>query len=173
MDIEKMLKHMAWANREILGKVAELPDAALDSYLVNPEWTVREITRHIASSATWYGWRLLDKTHFTDEDSAAWQRKLDLTEVQPATSKDVLISIAYLKDADAELLAASRLPEGNTEREWNGELIVRKRSTIISQAIHHATEHRAQLVAALEVRGFTGINLDDYDLWNFADTIGE
>jgi hypothetical protein len=117
MDMEKMLKHMAWANREILGKVAEMPDAALDSYLLNPEWTVREITRHIASSATWYGWRLLDKTHFTDEDRAAWQRKLDLTEVQPATAKDVLISIAYLKDADAELLAASRLPEGDTERD--------------------------------------------------------
>ncbi len=168
-----MITHMAWANQEILGKLADMPDEALDSYLVNPEWTVREIARHIASSATWYGWRLLDKSNFTDSENAAWQKKLELTEVQPATAKDVLISMGYLKDADADLLAASRAPEGDVKREWNGEIIVRKRSTIISQAIHHATEHRAQLVAALEFRGFTGINLDDYDLWNFADTIGE
>ncbi len=168
-----MLTHMAWANQEILGKLADMPDEALDSYLVNPEWTVREIARHIASSATWYGWRLLDKSNFTDSENAAWQKKLELTEVQPATAQDVFISMGYLKDADAELLAASRSPEGDVKREWNGEIIVRKRSTIISQAIHHATEHRAQLVAALEFRGFTGINLDDYDLWNYADTIGE
>jgi uncharacterized damage-inducible protein DinB len=173
MDMEKMLKHMAWANKEILSKVAQLPDEALDSYLVNPEWTAREITRHIASSATWYGWRLLDKSNLTEDENTAWQEKLELTEVQPATAKDVLVSIAYLKDADAELLSASQLPEGDVMREWNGEIIVRKRSTIISQAIHHATEHRAQLVAALEARGYTGINLDDYDLWNYADTIGE
>jgi uncharacterized damage-inducible protein DinB len=173
MDTQKLLHHMAWANRAILTKVAELPDAALDAYVVNPEWTVREIARHIASSATWYGWRLLDKSQFTESQSAAWQRKLDLTEVQPHTAKDLLITITYLRDADAELLAASKLPEGDVEREWNGEIIVRKRSTIISQAIHHATEHRAQLVAALEIRGYTSINLDDYDLWNYADTIGE
>ncbi len=173
MDASKLLKHMAWANQEILSKVAELPDEALDAYLVNPEWTVREIARHIASSATWYGWRLLDKSNFTEGESSAWQIKLDLTEIQPATTKDLQLTLDYLKAADAQLSAAAELPEGDVLREWEGKIIVRKRSTIISQAIHHATEHRAQLVAALEARGFTTINLDDYDLWNYADTIGE
>ena len=173
MDATKLLKHMAWANEEIFTKVSELPDEALDSYAVNPEWTVREIVRHIASSATWYGWRLLDKSAFTEIESAAWQKKLDLTEIQPATARDVFTSIEYVKDADAVLLAASMLPEGDVEREWKGQTIIRKRSTIIAQAVHHATEHRAQLVSALEVKGFTSINLDDYDLWNYADTIGE
>jgi len=168
-----MLKHMAWANEEIFTKVSQLPDEALDSFVVNPEWTVREIARHIASSATWYGWRLLDKSTFTEEESADWQRKLDLTEIQLATARDLLTSIEYVKAADAVLLAASLLPEGDVEREWNGQIIIRKRSTIISQAIHHATEHRAQAVAALELRGFNSIVLDEYDLWNYADTIGE
>ena len=173
MDATKLLKHMAWANEEIFNQVSELPDEALDAYVVNPDWTVREIVRHIASSATWYGWSLLDKSAFTEEESAAWQKKLDLTEIQPVTSRDVLTSIEYVKAADAVLLAASLLPEGDVEREWNGQIIIRKRSTIIAQAVHHATEHRAQLVSALEVKGFTSINLDDYDLWNYADTIGE
>ena len=173
MDITKLLKQRAWDNEEIFTKVSQLPDEALDSFVVNPQWTVREIVRHIASSATWYGWRLLDKSAFTEADSAAWQKKLDLTEIQPGTARDVLTTIEYVKAADAELLAASLLPEGDVEREWNGQTIIRKRSTIISQAVHHATEHRAQLVSALEAKGFNSINLDDYDLWNYADTIGE
>jgi uncharacterized damage-inducible protein DinB len=173
MDAEKLLRHMAWANQEILSKVADLPDEALGAYVVNPEWTVREIARHIASSATWYGWRLLDKSNFTEVESQEWQVKLDLTEVQPATAHDIQVTMDYLKAADAALFAAAQLPEGDNFIERDGMTIVRKRSTIISQAIHHATEHRAQLVAALEVRGFTSINLDDYDLWAYSSTIGE
>lgn len=173
MNIEKLLKHMAWANEAILTKVSELPDEALDSYVVNPEWTAREIVRHIASSATWYGWRLLDKSGFTEEESAHWQTKLDLTEIQPVKAIDVLTSVSIAKAADAELLAALKLPEGDVQREWKGEIIIRKRSTILSQAVHHATEHRAQLVSALEYKGYTNITLDDFDLWNYADTIGE
>jgi uncharacterized damage-inducible protein DinB len=173
MNIEKLLKHMAWANEAILTKVSELPDEALDSYVVNPEWTAREIVRHIASSATWYGWRLLDKSGFTENDHQMWQKKLDLTEIPPAASKDVLTTIAYAKAADSVLLEAARQPEGDVEREWKGAIIIRKRSTILSQAVHHATEHRAQLVSALEFKGFTNIILDDFDLWNYADTIGE
>jgi uncharacterized damage-inducible protein DinB len=173
MELEKMLRHMAWANQEIISKVAEMPDAALDSYIVNPQWTAREIIRHIASSATWYGWRLMDKTQWDQATTDAWQKKLDLTEIQPQTSKDIAISLQYLRDADAVLLEESRRPEGDVLREWEGRQIIRKRSTIIAQSIHHATEHRAQLVDALEFKGFTGINLDDFDVWGFADTIGE
>jgi uncharacterized damage-inducible protein DinB len=173
MDAEKLLRHMAWANQEILSKVADLPDEALGAYVVNPEWTVREIARHIASSATWYGWRLLDKSKFTEEETQAWQVTLDLTEIQPATAADIQVTLDYLKVADAALLAAAQLPEGDNFIEREGKTIVRKRSTIISQAIHHATEHRAQLVAALEARGFTSINLDDYDLWAYSSTINE
>ena len=173
MDAEKLLKHMAWANHEIFSKVAELDDKALDTYAVNPEWTVREITRHIASSATWYGWRLLDKSSWSGEEHALWQAKLDETEVPAVAIKDLHIVIDRLAAADEVLLQAARLPEGTVIREWEGKTIIRARSTIISQAIHHATEHRAQLVSALEARGFTTINLDDYDLWSYADTIGE
>jgi uncharacterized damage-inducible protein DinB len=173
MDMEKLLKHMAWANQGILGKVQEMPDEALDAYVVNPEWTAREISRHIASSATWYGWRLLDKSNFSEADSARWQGILDETEIPAATSAEIKKVMERLRKADHILLEESRFPEGEVKREWQGEIIIRKRSTILSQAIHHATEHRAQLVSALEARGFTAINLDDYDLWNYADIIGE
>ena len=173
MNADKLLKHMAWANEQVYSKVSALPDEALKTFAVNPEWTAAEILRHINSSATWYGWRLLDKSGFTPEESAAWQEKLDRTEIQPVVAHDVLGILEQLKRADNVLLEASHLPEGVVIREFEGKIISRARSTVISQAVHHATEHRAQLISALEAGGFTSINLDDYDLWAFSSQFGE
>ena len=46
------------------------------------------------------------------------------------------------------------------------------RSTILAQAIHHATEHRAQIAGALATNGNDGIDLDAIDLWEFAEASG-
>lgn len=173
MDAEKLLKHMAWANQEIFSKISELPDAALDAYAVNPEWTAREIIRHITSSATWYGYRLMDRAGFSEGVKNDWKQKLAETEIPPTTMKDMSVILDRAGAADAELLAAARLPEGFMTHTMDGKTITRARSTIISQAIHHATEHRAQLISALESKGFTTINLDEYDLWAYSETIGE
>jgi uncharacterized damage-inducible protein DinB len=54
----------------------------------------------------------------------------------------------------------------------DGEKVKRWRSTILSQAIHHATEHRAQIASALEAKGFTPVNLDDLDLWSYEESQG-
>ena len=173
MDAAKLLKHMAWANQEIFKQVAAMPDEALDAYSVNPEWTAREIMRHIASSATWYGYRLIDKDLLTEDERSTWKLKLDETEIPPATMKDMPVLLARLKAADTELFRAAEKPEGFIVHTMDGRTVNRARSTIISQSIHHATEHRAQLVSALEAKGFVGINLDDYDVWYYSDTIGE
>jgi len=49
---------------------------------------------------------------------------------------------------------------------------VRARSTILGQAIHHATEYRAQVAAALATHGIDAINLDALDLWAYSDAEG-
>lgn len=173
MDATKLLKHMAWANQEILTKVSELPDEALDSYMVNSEWTAREIIHHIIRSAHFYGYRLkinsLEDLQIGEQDRARYIE----SELIPKTSADVKSVLPTLLAADEDLVAESMHPDGTVYREWEGKIIARKRSTVISQAIHHATEHRAQLISALEFKGFTTINLDDYDLWAYAETIGE
>jgi uncharacterized damage-inducible protein DinB len=46
-------------------------------------------------------------------------------------------------------------------------MVKRWRSTILSQSIHHATEHRAQIASALEAKGFKPVDLDELDLWAF------
>jgi uncharacterized damage-inducible protein DinB len=173
MDSEKLLRHMAWANQEILGKVADLPNEALDAYVVNPEWTVREILNHIVRSAHFYGYRLQMRTPELASSGEALRDGYIEREALPTNMEDVKRLVADIKTADETLLAESRELDAIVYREVEDVLIERARSTIIFQAVHHATEHRAQLVAALEARGFTAINLDDYDLWAYADKFGE
>ena len=42
-----------------------------------------------------------------------------------------------------------------------------KSSTIFSQMVFHAAEHRAQVVAALDRHNVRSINLDDYDVLSY------
>jgi len=150
MDATKLLKHMSWANQQILGSVSKLPDTALDAYSVNPEWQVREILRHITSSASWYGFRLLKASGATEAELSAIHEKLETLNNAPKNAEDIPFFLDALLAADRILLEQSHLPEGEVRREFEGKTIVRSRSTVLSQAIHHATEHRAQLVDALE-----------------------
>lgn len=173
MDMEGILKHMAWANQEIIGKINELPKEALNAYAVNPEWTVGKIVRHIGSASNWYVWRLLDKESFSAEDKTFWEALLKDADEEAPLMKDISNVLEILKDSDAWLLEQSLLPDADVPREFRGEQHVFKRSTILSQAVHHATEHRAQAVSALELRGFDSIILDDYDLWSYQIKVGQ
>lgn len=171
--MEKILKHMAWANQEVIGKIAELPKEALDAYVVNPEWTVGTIVRHIGSASNWYVWRLLDREAFTAEEKAYWDARLKDDDEESPKMQEINYVLEVLRSSDAMLLEQSRLPDADVPREFRGEQHVFKRSTILAQAVHHATEHRAQAVSALELRGFDSINLDDFDVWSYQIKVGE
>ena len=168
-----MLQHMAWANGQVLAKVAELPDEALGAYVANPAWTVGEIVNHIVRSANFLGYSLQASSVEAIETTKNSRAKYKETESELKATKDITKLIENLKAADAFLIAESEKPEGKVFREVNGKVVERSRSTIIFQAVHHATEHRAQLVAALDAKGYGSINLDEYDLWAYSDKFGE
>jgi uncharacterized damage-inducible protein DinB len=112
-------------------------------------------------------WRLLDRESFSAEESAYWEKRREDGDEESPKMQDLQYVLEVLRDSDAQLLEQSRKSDADVPREFRGEQHVFKRSTILSQAVHHATEHRAQAVSALEARGFTSINLDDFDVWSF------
>ena len=171
--MERILKHLAWANQEIIGKISELPPEALNAYAVNPEWTVGTIVRHIGSASNWYVWRLLDKESFSLEEKTFWEARLKDADEESVTMQDVKNVLEILRDSDKWLLEQALLPDADVAREFRGDQHVFSRSTILSQAVHHATEHRAQAVSALELRGFDSIILDDYDVWSYQIKAGQ
>jgi uncharacterized damage-inducible protein DinB len=153
ITLERILKHMAGANQEIFAKVNQLEDKALQSFVTDPSWSVGEILFHITDSAGWYIYRL---TNVPAEQLVAPKSMTELVELANKLKSydSQLLALAAESDADVILKRA----EGD---------LTRKRSTILSPPVHHATEHRAQAVAALEFSGYKSINLDDYDLWSY------
>ena len=153
ISLQRALEHMAWANQEIYKLIAELPDEALDAYATDPEFTVREILRHIASSSGGYGARL---------------RGVDAEVlVRPTTMQELQVIAKKLLSNDAELLQLANVEDEKIAVTREGKTTHWMRSTIVTQAIHHATEHRAQAVSALEAKGFKAVDLDEYDVWAY------
>lgn len=153
ISASRLLAHMAWANQMVFSAVQTLPDKALDSFIINEEWTVKHILHHILAGAEWYVYCLRggELRRFTD----------------PSNMSELAAISKTLEEVDAELIKIGQLDDEMLVITFEGETEQNLRSTMISQAIHHATEHRSQLVGALEFRGFNSIILDDIDLWQF------
>jgi uncharacterized damage-inducible protein DinB len=144
---------MSWANQRVYTAFQSLPEEALDAFIVNPEWTARKLLQHIASGSDWYvfclgiaDWSDVPSPNSISDISGLAQR-LELTDSQ-------ILSAVALED---ELLSFEEGPETHQVL----------RSTLLAEAILHATEHRAQLMDAIESRGFHCISLDTIDLWSF------
>lgn len=160
IGLERLLKQMAWANQETIKHVQTLPEDALKSFATNPEWFVAEILHHIVDSADHYAYRISGKPALTQPGDPC------IADIEKISDLSRLLEQAAT--VDAALLECVKLDDIQLEYEnYEGKLVKRWRSTILSQAIHHATEHRAQLASALEAKGFKPVNLDDLDLWSY------
>lgn len=160
IELNRLLAHMAWANQKTIGHLQTLPEDSLKAFATNPEWFVAEIAHHIVDSADHYAFRISGKPALTQPGDEC------------IDDVNVIADLARLKEqagkVDAMLLDCVKLDEVQIEfLNYEDKLVKRWRSTILSQAIHHATEHRAQIASALEAKGFTPVNLDDLDLWSY------
>ena len=144
---------MSWANQKVYAACGDLPEEALNAYIVNPEWSARQILQHILSGADWFVYCL---------GMADWNEI-----PSPKTVADVALLAKRLKACDAQILSAAELEDVLlTFKEGEREIKI-LRSTLLSAAILHSSEHRAQLMDAIESKGFRALNLDEIDLWNF------
>ena len=130
--LDRLLRHMAWANAQLIARLAEQPDDALSLTAPNNEWSAGRILAHLVNAAGGYAARLEGVPRPPDVDLLA---------------------------SAAELAAAADRLAGFDAR-------------LRAQAIHHATEHRAQIAGALATNGNNAIDLDAIDLWQYGDTEG-
>jgi uncharacterized damage-inducible protein DinB len=156
--LDRLLRHMAWANATLIATLAGLPDSALALASLNNEWSVARILDHLVSAAGGYAARLEGGPR--------------LPRTEPPTAASELAALAArCAGFDARLRVQAALPEGTAAYAGDGE-IPRARTTVIGQAIHHATEHRAQIAGALSTNGLDAIDLDALDLWAYGEAEG-
>ena len=156
--LDRLLQHMAWANADLFERLAKIPDAALEYTAPGSEWSVGAIAHHLVTAAENYAQRL-------HGESRAPERGI------PTSSAGFSELRAALATADAKLRSAAQLP-GEEALNWisfNGEPMSFPRWVLINQAVHHATEHRAQIAGSLAAHGITAIDLDAIDVWTLYD----
>ena len=156
--LDRLLQHMAWANADLFERLAKIPDAALEYTAPGSEWSVGAIAHHLVTAAENYAQRL-------HGESRAPEREI------PTSSAGFSELRAALATADAKLRSAAQLP-GEEALNWisfNGEPMSFPRWVLINQAVHHATEHRAQIAGSLAAHGITAIDLDAIDVWTLYD----
>jgi uncharacterized damage-inducible protein DinB len=153
IELTRSLRHLAWANAKLYADLAALPPQALDARHATDAWTVGELARHIVDSAEWLVYCLTGQP---------WT---DLS--VPKDAADLRDLAAHLADLDAILLEEAALTDVAMEFVDENGPRTALRSTILSQACLHSTEHRTQMACALDASGIGGVVLDDYDLWAF------
>src|SRR5690349_11472117 len=156
--LDRMLRHMAWANAQLVARLGEQPAEALALTAPQNEWSAGRILAHLLNAAQGYASRM-----------AGVPRPAD---VEAPTSATELAELgARLAATDASLRTQATEPDVLVSHP-NPERGQDLRSVILAQAIHHATEHRAQIAGALATNGNSAIDLDAIDLWEFSDTNG-
>lgn len=151
--LDRLFRHMAWANQAVLESLSKLTPEQLQLTAPGSEWSVARIAHHLVDAQRWYVWRLA-------------QDACDDSEI-PTSGEAVRALAQLMAVADARIREEAALPEGMTTYERDGKVITRARSTILAQAVHHATEHRAQIADTLAAHGVNVIDLDALDLWSF------
>ena len=157
--LDRLLRHMAWANAQLVARLLEQPVDALALTAPRNEWSAGRILAHLLNAAQGYATRMEGVPRPPD--------------VEPPASLAGLADLgARLTDYDARLRRQATEPDvliSHPVRTHEHD----HRSTILAQAIHHATEHRAQIAGALATNGNDAIDLDAIDVWEHADAEGQ
>jgi uncharacterized damage-inducible protein DinB len=151
---DRLFRHMAWANAYVFDCLATLTDEQLLMVAPNDDWSAASILGHISGASARYA-DALDGLGITKT-------------TVPRNSAEVLALKEITATIDARMREAAKTPDGFTEYTREGRLIRRARQTILSQMIHHATEHRAQIAGIYASHGMKVVDLDEIDHWALA-----
>src|SRR5829696_6528227 len=123
--LDRLLRHMAWANAQLVARLAEQPVEALALTAPRNEWSAGRILAHLLNAAQGYASRMEGVPRPSDVET-------------PTSAAELAELGASLADVDARLRMQAtepdvliRHPKRPDEQDF--------RSTILGQSIHHAT----------------------------------
>jgi uncharacterized damage-inducible protein DinB len=149
-----LFRHNLWANERIIELCAGLSDEQLDATLVGTFGSIRDTLQHIVTAERSYFSRISTGRPYRHPADAP-----------PLTLADML---EWARASGAGLVQwAPQVQAGDVvEIDWDGVLRAVPKTILLTQAINHATEHRAQVMAILTQRG---IEPPELDSWAYFD----
>lgn len=152
--VGRLFRHMAWANRRVLELLQSLPDQAIHFSAWNPDWTVGKLAHHIVISQG----RLVSRIA---------KEPLPAEPEPPRQASEISKLIELCWERDARLLSLVSGLADLPDSVQFGDKDKFQTSTILIQAVHHASEHRVQIADILASNSLDVLNLDEIDLWAF------
>jgi uncharacterized damage-inducible protein DinB len=148
--------HNRWANVRILERCAGLTDDQLDATIVGAYGSIRDTLQHIVTAERSYFSRISTGQPYRRPEDAPPLTIAEMTE-SVRTSGSGLIEWA------------PKVQAGDTVQvNWEGAPRDVPKTILLTQAINHATEHRAQIMAILTQ---LGIQPPELDSWSYFDEL--
>lgn len=151
--LARAFEHSNWANERVIECCSALDDAALDAPHPGTEWSLRRTLLHIVESQVGYVSLLTLRPEERTETNVAFEGIADAARSSGAEL------LAVVTDEEWVCMEPVLSSDGHTIDPW----------VVIVQALHHATDHRRQVLGMLRTLGVSPPRLDG---WAFGDAVG-
>lgn len=151
-----LFRHNRWANLCILDRCAGLTDEQLDGTLIGTYGSIRDTLQHVAVSERSYLSRLSTGQPYRRPQDAPPLTLAQIKESLSASGSGLVEWAVKVQAGDA------------VQVDWEGAPRQVPKTIILTQAINHATEHRAQIMAILTQLGEQPPDLDG---WTYFDSL--
>jgi uncharacterized damage-inducible protein DinB len=153
--ITTLFRHNRWANVCLLERCAGLSSEQLDASIAGAYGSIRDTLQHIVTAEQSYFSRI-----------STGQRHSRPKDAPPLTLAEMVESARTTGSGLIEW--APKVQAGDTVPiDWDGAPRDVPKTIILTQAINHATEHRAQVMAILTQ---LGIQPPELDGWTYFDS---
>jgi uncharacterized damage-inducible protein DinB len=162
-----LFRHKTWATLRLVEYCQGIDAEHLDATIPGTYGTIRETLRHIVDADEGYFLILTREPFKTREEAAAFVNPDALPE--GPVPLDVLAERIKRLGPRWEVLAeddglAGREVTSTDGWHWPG-------AVILGQAIHHAADHRTQIMSILGARGLELPGPNDLDAWGYAEAM--
>ena len=151
-----LFSHNLWTNSKLIELCAGLTDEQLDATIIGTFGTIRDTLQHIVTAEQSYFHRIS-----TDQP-------LRRPEGAPPLTTSEMVESVYRTGSGLIEWAPKIHASDTVQVDWDGGPREVPKTIILTQAINHATEHRAQIMAILTQ---LGIQPPDLDGWSYFEAL--
>lgn len=152
-----LFRHNLWANLRLLEQCAGLTDEQLKSTSVGTYGSIQDTLQHIVTAERSYLARLSTGQPYRRPKDAP---PMTITEMADSARSTGFSLVDWAPRVQAEDIV---------QVDWDGTPRDVPKTILLTQAINHATEHRAQIMAILTQ---LGIEPPELDGWSYFDESG-
>jgi uncharacterized damage-inducible protein DinB len=160
-----LYRHMTWATLRVIEHCQGLGDEHLDATIPGTYGTIRETLRHIVEAEQGYLSTLTREPFLSKEAAEAFVVPRPLPE-GPVPLEELAERIRRMGPRWEALAQDRDLPDREVTATdgWAFPAAIP-----MAQAIHHAGDHRTQVLSILGARGLEEPGPDGLDLWGYAE----